>query len=287
MAAGENRTIVVTGATGRQGGAVTRHLLKDGWRVRALTRNPASKKAQVLVAQGADVVQGDMADVALLLSAFQGAHGVFSVQNSAISGAEGERRQGMIVADAAQQAQIRHLVYASAGPGIPDTGVLQWDFKLDVEEHMRRLDLPLTILRSTALMELMTDQTFYPASSTWYVMPKLVGSERPVPWISAEDVGAIAAYAFAHPERFIGKELRLASDVKTLEECRAIYRDVMGKAPSRFPMPVWLLERFAGSDVIRMWRWLHTNSVDVDPAETRAILPQARTVDSWLREQHA
>jgi uncharacterized protein YbjT (DUF2867 family) len=40
MADDKDRTIVVTGATGLQGGAVTRHLLANRWRVRALTRSP-------------------------------------------------------------------------------------------------------------------------------------------------------------------------------------------------------------------------------------------------------
>ena len=93
MAAGEGRTVVVTDATGRQGGAVTRHLLRAGWRVRALTRDPTSTKAQSLRALGAEVVRGDMGDGASLLPVFREADGVFSVQNGAISGAAGEQRQ--------------------------------------------------------------------------------------------------------------------------------------------------------------------------------------------------
>jgi uncharacterized protein YbjT (DUF2867 family) len=287
MAAGEGRIVVVTGATGRQGSAVTRHLLRDGWHVRALTRNPTSKKAQGLRTLGAEVVRGDMGDLATLRPVFRDAYGAFSVQSSAISGADGELLQGKTVADAARQAGVRHLVYASAGPGVPGTGVVQWDLKLDVEAHMRRMELPLTILRPMALMELMTDPTFYPAASTWHAMPKLAGGGTTIPWIGAADIGAIAALAFAHPERFMGQELRLASDVKSVDECRAIYRAVMGKAPPRFAMPVWLLERFAGTDVTRMWRWLRTGVLDVDPADTRAILPQALSVEAWLRNHRA
>jgi uncharacterized protein YbjT (DUF2867 family) len=287
MAPGESRTVVVTGATGRQGGAVARHLLAAGWRVRAMTRDPASKQAQGLRALGAEVVRGDFDDPASLLSAFRGADGVFSVQNPAIAGGEGELRQGKAVADAAQQSGIRHVVYASAGPGVPGTGVLQWDLKLEVEAHLRDRGLPTTILRPTALMELMTDPAFYPAASTWHTMPKLAGGDTPIPWIAAHDIGAITALAFADPERFAGRELRLAADVQSVDDCRALYRRAMGKAPTRFPMPVWLLERFAGADLTRMWRWLRSNVVRVDPAETRALLPGALGVEAWLRNQRA
>jgi uncharacterized protein YbjT (DUF2867 family) len=287
MTPGEGRTVIVTGATGRQGGAVARHLLAAGWQVRALTRDPAGKKAQSLRALGVEVLRGDFDDPASLLAAFHGGYGVFSVQNPAIAGEQGELRQGKAVADAAQQSRIQHLVYASAGVGVAGTGVLAWDLKLEVEAHLRNLGLPTTILRPTALMELMTDQAFYPAASTWHVMPKLAGGDTPIPWIGARDVGAIAALAFSDPARFAGRELRLATDVQSVESCRAIYRRVMGKAPSRFPMPVWLIERFAGADVTRMWRWLRANTVHVDPAETRALLPEALGVEAWLRDQRS
>ena len=72
MTATRQETIVVTGATGRQGGAVSRRLLADGWRVRALTRDPASAKARALAALGADVVRGDMGDPATLRPVFAG-----------------------------------------------------------------------------------------------------------------------------------------------------------------------------------------------------------------------
>ena len=92
MAASGSRTIVVTGATGLQGGAVARRLLEDGWQVRGLTRNPASEQARDLRALGAEVVQGDMAEAASLRPVFEGAYGVYSVQNPFIGGPEQEIR---------------------------------------------------------------------------------------------------------------------------------------------------------------------------------------------------
>src|ERR1044071_8697975 len=116
MAAHAGETIVVTGGTGRQGGAVTRQLVKDGWRVRAITRNASKPGARALVDLGAEVVQGDMAAPDSLVPAFNGAYGVYSVQNPMISGYEGEIRQGKNVADLAKDAGVRHLVYGSAAP---------------------------------------------------------------------------------------------------------------------------------------------------------------------------
>jgi len=279
-----DRVIVVVGAAGRQGGAVMRALLKDGWHIRALTRNPDSPKAQALAAAGAEVVQGNMDDRQSLQSAFQGAYGVYSVQNPMISGLEAEVRHGKQVADAAKEANVQHLVYGSAGIGKP-TGIGSWDSKLQVEAHMKSLGLPVTILRPVAFMELMTDKGFYPNVSTWYLMPKFMGDKRPVGWLSTTDLGIIAAKAFAAPEQFVGQDIRLSSDVKSIEECWAIYRDVMDKNPSRFPMPVWMFKRFVGTDLITMWQWLSTADIDFNPESTRALHPEALSVKDWLTTQ--
>jgi uncharacterized protein YbjT (DUF2867 family) len=280
-------TIVVTGATGHQGGAVTRHLLSDGWRVRALTRDPTTAKAQTLARLGAEVAKGDMGDLASLRPVFAGAHGIYSVQNPMIGGLEAEVHQGKTVATAAKEAGVQHVVYGSAGIGVPGTGIGSWDSKLQVEEHIRALDLPLTVLRPMALMELMTDPVYYPPVSTWHVMPKLMGATRPVGWLAVDDLGAIAAKVFAEPARFIGQDLRLAGDVQSIEESRTLYQAVLGRAPRRFPMPVWLFERFVGTDLTTMWRWLRTNEIDLDPGPTRAIHPAAMSVEAWLQVQNA
>ena len=282
-----DRLVVVTGATGRQGGAVARRLLRDGWRVRAVTRNPASKRARELGALGADVVKADFDDPATLRAACHGAHGVYSVQNPMISGVDAEMRHGVNVADAAHEAGVSHVVYGSAGTGTSDTGVGSWDSKLVIEDHMRRLGLPLTVLRPMAFMELMTDPGFFPAASTWHVMPKLMGGDRPVYWLCLDDLGAIAALAFADPGRFIGATLTLAGDVQSIDDCRAIWREVFGRSPRRIPMPVWLFERFTGTDLTTMWRWLHDSDFAADPAETRQLLPTAVTVRQWLSARNA
>jgi uncharacterized protein YbjT (DUF2867 family) len=277
--------IVVTGATGRQGGAVARHLLRDGWRVRALTRSPSGPKARALAALGAEVVYGDMGDRASVLAALQGAYGVYSVQNPMTSGLEAEVRQGKLVADVAREVGVRHVVYGSAGTGTPRTGIGSWESKLQVEGHMHAIGLPLTILRPMAFMELMTDRGYFPAASTWHVMPTLMGSSRPVVWLCVDDLGAIAAKVFADPDQYIGREVKLASDVQSIDACRAIYRDVLGKAPPRFPMPVWLFERFVGTDLTTMWRWLRTAEIELDTGPARAILPGALSVREWLSRQ--
>jgi len=273
--------IAVCGATGRQGGATTRSLLGAGWKVRALTRKPDRRKARALAELGAEVVRADMNDPTSLRAAFAGAHGVYSVQNGLKSGFDREVAQGRSVADAAKDVGVRHVVYGSAGTGEP-TGVPSWEAKLVVEEHMRKLDLPFTILRGMAFMELMTDPSFFPAVGTWNIWPKLMGQDRPVPWLSVEDLGEIAAKTFAEPDRFVGKDLPLTSDLQTLAACRTMYGEVMGRRPRSFPMPMWMFDRFTKRDLTTMWRWCRTGPVPLDTSPTREILPSALTVRQWL-----
>jgi uncharacterized protein YbjT (DUF2867 family) len=277
-----DRVVVVTGATGRQGGAVARHLLSNGWRVRALTRRPDRPPARRLAALGAEVVRADMTNPIELWNAFRDAYGVYSVQNPMPIGAEAEILQGRTVADAAKATGVQHIVYGSAGTGASNTGIPSWDSKLTIQAYMRSRDLPLTVLRPVAFMELMTDKGFVPPVSTWSLMPKLMGEHRPVWWICVDDLGAIAARAFAEPDRFIGAEISLAADVQSIAQCRDTWREITGRPPRRFPMPVWTFERMVGNDLTTMWTWLRTADLDVDLAPTREILPTASTVRDWL-----
>jgi uncharacterized protein YbjT (DUF2867 family) len=279
---GRDRVVAVTGATGRQGGAVARHLLSAGWQVRAITRRPHGPAAHALAAVGADVVAADMMNISELVHAFRDAHGVYSVQNFLPGGVEAEITQGCNVADAAKTAAVQHVVYGSAGPRTTDTGIASWDSKLTVQAHLRALALPLTVLRPTAFMELMTDKDFFPPVSTWSLMPKLMGAHRPLGWICVDDLGAIAARAFAEPDRFVGAELDLTADVQSIAQCRQLWQDVYGRPPRRLPMPLWMFKRFADKDLITMWRWLGATPVEFDPTPTRQLLPTALTVRQWL-----
>ncbi len=181
---------------------------------------------------------------------------------------------------------IAHVVYGSAGPGQGRTGIDQWwDAKLEVEEHARHRGAPVTVLRPMAFMELMTDKGFYPSVSAWYLMPKLVGWDRPLPWVGVDDLAAVAAGVFRNPEEFVGRALPVAADMKSLGECRSLWREISGRRPRPFPMPRRLFERFVGEDTTRMWRWLHSNPVEVDTTAAREIHPTMLGVREWLAER--
>ena len=285
MSPPRDEAVAVVGATGRQGSAVVRHLLNDGWQVRALTRNPTGDRAGALRDLGAEIVRVDTEDVASLRPALDGAYGLFNVQNPMTSSLEAEVRQGCNVAQAASDADISHVVYGAAGVGDAPTGVGSWDNKLTIAKRFRDLGLRLTVLRPTAFMELMTDKGFYPRFSVWHLMPKLMGPSRPLTWLCLDDLGAIAARAFADPDRWGGTVLPLTSDVQSIEECRTLWEEATGRRPRGFPMPEWLFKRFVGDDLTTMWRWLRTGEFDMSTDTAHTILPGARSVREWVREQ--
>src|SRR6516225_4899350 len=110
-----DKTILVTGATGRQGGAVIRHMLPNGWKLRALTRNPNGYAAKQLSGQGVEIVQADLEDPPSLEQAARGVYGIFSVQDYWVSGFRREVKQGKNLADIARKTGVGHFVYSSVG----------------------------------------------------------------------------------------------------------------------------------------------------------------------------
>ena len=287
-----NKSVLIFGATGNMGGATARELLTRGWHVRAVSRSPQSEKAQALTAAGAEVVQADMDDRASLEAVFAGMTRVFSVQNWTTSGVAGEIRQGKLVADVAKAAGVTHLVFGSAGVGKPDTGVPHFDCKVVVERYMRdELGLPVTVVRPGPFMELMTDKAFFPPLAAWGVMPKIVGWETPLPWTAVPDIGTTIANVFENPNRWVGRDIDLISDVASMRECQQIFKTTTGKKPFGLGLPVALFNKMAGPEMVEMWRWLanYLAANDLNAAKAgmmaaaREACPQLHSVADWLK----
>src|SRR5258708_18987172 len=115
--------VLVTGATGRQGGSVVNHMLAKGRNLRALSRDPGSAAAKALTDGGVDVVRGDLEDPASLENAVRGVRGVYSVQDYWAVGAKREVQQGKNIADAANKAGVEHFVFSSVGGAERDSGI--------------------------------------------------------------------------------------------------------------------------------------------------------------------
>jgi len=278
------RVVLVMGATGQQGGATARKLLDNGWKVRALVRDPSKPQAVALAAAGAQIVQGDYDDRASLEAALAGVYGAFSVQTPfAAWGTEGETRQGNAIADAALAAGVRHLVYSSVGGANRNTGIPHFESKWQVEQHIAGLGIPATILRPVFFME--NFATILPPQeqdgTLVFAMP--MQPERPLQLIATADIGSFAAMAFAQPERWIGQSLDLAGDELTLPQIAAAWGEVVGRPAQFAPVPVEAL-RESSDDMYRMFNWFDTVGYSADIAALREQHPELKSFATWLRE---
>lgn len=276
------RTVLVTGATGKQGGAVARALLARGWRVRALSRDPNQPSAQALQARGADVVRGDLGDRATLDRVLDGVDGVFSVQNFYEHGFEGEIRQGKALADVAKARGVQHFVYSSVGGAERQSGIHHFESKWQIEEHIRAAGLPATILRPVFLMEnfLMPNYRGPILSGT---LPMALPPAKPLQMIAVDDVGEFAARAFEQPDAYLGQAIEIAGEVLTLPEVAAVFSRVLGR-PVRFvEVPLDRL-RAMNPDVTAMFAWFNAAGYAADMAAVRALYPDLLTLEAWARK---
>lgn len=268
-------TILVTGATGQQGGVVARYLLQQGEKVRALTRHPA--KAEALKKMGAEVAVGDLTDPDSLKPALRGVKKVFLVTTPFEAGMEAEVRQGVEMAEAAKEAGVEHLVFSSVGSANNNTGIPHFETKRRVERQIKRVGLPATILRPVFFMENFTAPWMLPAIQQGKVALPLA-ADRKLQMIALDDIGAFGAAAFIRPKEFIGQEIDLAGDALTMPETLGLLAAELGKPIQYEPLPVDQAEKVFGHDFGVMFRWFNEvgYSVDIPALENRWAIPLTR-----------
>ena len=282
----EDRTVLVTGATGRQGGAVVRHMLPKGWKLRALTRNTSNHAAQELASKGIELMQGDLEDPASLLRAVQGVYGIYSVQDFWAVGARREVQQGKNLGDAAKKAGVKHFVYSSVGGAERSTGIPHWESKWEVEKYIRSLGLPATVLRPVSFME------------TYYIDQVEIGilkgkltdpirADKPYQTIATDDIGAFAALAFERPKDFIGLELEIAGSELTNSEAAKVFSRVLGKPVKFQKLPLPLVRVVLGKEFYQMFRWFNESGYKADIPGLRRKYPEVplQSLEEWLRNE--
>ena len=281
-----DKIVLITGATGRQGGGVIRHMLPKGWKLRALTRNPKSTASQNLARLGVEVVPGDLEDPASLEKPVRGAYGVYSVQDFWAVGARREIQQGKNLADAAKKAGVAHFVYSSVGGAERNSGIDHWESKWEIEQHIRKLGLPATVIRPVAFMEdYYVDQVEIGILKGKLVDP--IRGDKPYQTIAADDIGGFVALAFEHPREFIGEALEIAGSELTNREAAEIFSRVLGKQVKFRRLPMAIVRLFLGKEFYQMFRWFNAAGFQANIAELRRRYPEVRlrTLEEWLRDE--
>jgi uncharacterized protein YbjT (DUF2867 family) len=279
MPKNNNRLILVTGATGQQGGAVLRKLRERGFPVRALTRDPNSEKARQLVGHGTEVVRGDLNDPISLTRALDGAYGVFSVQTSYEDGVESEVRQGMHLADAAKRSRISHFVYSSVGCADQGTGIPHFESKWLIEQHIRATGMRFTIFRPAFFMENWLGMRQQIEQGTLALPLK---PETHLQMIAVDDIGGFVAAAFEKPGHWQEQTREIAGDDLSIGEVVERLSRTVAREVSYQQVPWGQWEQRTGHDVAVMWGWFEEHGYHVDISQLRQEFPQLTGFDRWL-----
>ncbi|MEO3876416.1 NmrA/HSCARG family protein [Nonomuraea sp. B12E4] len=223
-----DKTVLVIGATGRQGGAAAAHLLAAGLPVRALVRDPEAPAAKALRARGAELRVGNLDDPGSLARAAAGAYGVFGVTPDD-EDPEREVRRGHDLAEAAMAAGVAHFVFASVGGAERGTGISYWESKWRIEQHIRALGLPATILRPVRFMENHAIPGLPVGGIVDDELRHLFDPETPVQLIAVTDIGAFARLALTRPADYLGEAIELAGDELTPSHTVRLISDSLGR----------------------------------------------------------
>jgi uncharacterized protein YbjT (DUF2867 family) len=276
-------TVVVTGATGKQGGAVVKSLLERGHKVRAVTRTTASEKAKELANAGASVVGASLEDTAALTKVLEGATSFFAMTTPFEGGTQAETRSGISAADAAKAAGV-HLVFTSVGSANRQTGIPHFDSKYKVEEHIAKIGVRATVLAPAYFMENLYFGKEQLAKGI-YAAP--LPPAKPLAQVAVADIGAVAVRLLEDPGRFAGKRFDIAGDELTGNDVCAILSRVTGRPFNYFQVPMDIIRQRMGEDGAKMYEWFDRVGFKVDRAALRREFPDVvfHDFESWAKAQ--
>jgi len=276
-------TVVVTGSTGKQGGAVARGLLKRGHKVRAVTRDPNSSQAKSLAIAGATLVAASLEDTAAITKALEGATSLFAMTTPFGGGTDAETRQGVAAADAAKAAGV-HLVFTSVGSANRQTGVPHFDSKYEVEKHIAEIGVRATILAPVYFME---NVYFAKEQLAKGIYGSALPPTRTLAQVAVADIGAVAVRVLEDAGRFTGKRFDLAGDELTGNDVVAILSRVTGRPLAYYQVPLDVVRQRMGEDGARMYEWMDRVGYTVDRAALHREFPDVAFHDfeSWAKTQ--
>ena len=309
----ERKVIVVTGATGAQGGGLARAILAEpgaGYAVRAVTRDASSDAARALADAGAEVVTADLDDPASIERAFDGAYGAYCVTFFlAHFSPEREQAEARTMAQAARAAGLRHVIWSTLedtrrwlaldDPRMPTLmeryKVPHFDAKGESDDFFRQAGVPTTFLLTSYywdnLIHFGMGPKPGPDGTLQFVLPM---GDRKLPGIAAEDIGRCAWGIFKQGTELAGRTIGVAGEHLTGAEmaaslARALGREVRYAAISP---DAYRALGFPGSDDLgNMFQFKHDFNEDFcaarSVATSRSLNPGLMSFDDWLRANAA
>lgn len=268
--------VLVTGITGQQGGAVAMELLKRGYPLRGLTRDLSRPESRTLEAEGIEMIQGDFSDPVSIQAAVAGVHGIFL---NTPNGPD-EVDQGKTVIDTAKAAGASHIVYSTYTSADPENGRPGMP-KAEVESYLRDSGLGYTILRPVTFME------NFARMKSVIPVDGIRDPRKPdtrMLYISVKDIALFVGEAFDNPDKWLGRELNIASDEFTNPELADIMTRVTG-IPINYTRISWEdWGKQTPQYLVDLYKWYETSGFTVDVAGLRGQYPKLYTMERYLRE---
>ena len=292
------KRILITGATGKQGGALLSALLRSPptppFHLVALTRNAKSPRAVELAKKSnVSVVEGDLDNCEAIFKASpEPFYGVFSVQVPL--NVKVEEQQGKTLVDVAAAHGVSHFVYTSVERGGPQksdqtgTPVKHFTSKFNIENHLKKVSekaggrMKCTIIRPVAFMDNLTPDFLGRAFATLW---QLNGMNSKLQLVSSVDIGILAAYAFKAPDHYAGKAISLATDELTAQEANDTFKRVMGTdMPTTYTIVGRLIRFLLYTQLGAMFDWFKSDGFGANKREYADKLPEMQNFETWLRE---
>jgi uncharacterized protein YbjT (DUF2867 family) len=261
--------VLVLGATGGQGGAVTAALTRAGRPVRALVRDPQSSSARKLGEAGTQLVAGDFSDAGSLTAAMRGAAAAFALTSPFESGADAELAQGDAIIEAATAAELPHLVFSSVAGATAHTGIPHFESKARVEQSLAASGLPHTVVAPTYFYDnALGDYQELLAGTMELPLP----ADHRLQQVDRSDLGAFVAMVLADPVPYDGSRFELASDAPTPEQMTREISDALDRPVGYTETPMTDVER-RSSDMAAMWEFLRGPGYQADIAALHRDFP--------------
>ncbi len=278
-----SKLVVVTGATGNQGGAVVQALVKQGNQVRALTRNPTSPAAKRLSEQGVEISRGDFTEHDSLVKAMKGVDAVYAMATPTQSVAI-ETAQGIAITNATKATGVGHLVYSSVASADRGTGVPHFDSKHEVEKHVLSSGVPYTIIAPVFFMDNLLQPWVTPGLRQGKLAMAMPGT-RSLQQIAVADIGAFAAAVIERRDTVFGRRIDIAGDELTGDEAAAILSKVTSRDIRYEGYPADVL-RAQSEDMALMFEWFDNTGYAADIKSLRRDFSEVKWHDfeAWARQ---
>ncbi len=277
--------MLVTGATGQQGGALARLLLRRGHHVRAMTRKPDGPAAADLKRAGAEVVAGDLGDRSSVETAAKGRDVAFIVATPYEQGPASEIRWGKTGVEAAHTAGVPYIVYSSVSDADRNTRIPHFDSKFEIEEHLKGLGTDFSIIAPVFYME----NFFAPWTTGGFprgVLALGIDPDRKLQVISLPEIAQFTTLAVERRDSFRGKRVNIASDELTPVEMARQISKAAGTRLTYVPVPLDEVRK-QSEDFARMYDWFNRVGYSVRIPKLKTDYPQVHwtTFSEWSAAQ--